>query len=87
MRSGGGIDQLNADPYSRPGLANAAIEDEPCVKPLADLSEISRLLNPRRGAGGDDDQVAELRQAGRDLFGQPLGEGLEFRVASAYLER
>ena len=42
---------------------------------------------PSAGAAGDDPEIREARQAGHDLFGQPLGQRRDVGVGAAVLER
>ena len=83
MRLGLAVDELHGDAHAIRRLAHAAFDHVVDAEVPRDLLQLHRLaLVHEHGVAGDDEQVAEARQLGDDVLGQPVGEELLFRVAA-----
>ena len=88
MRAGTGVDELHRDAQDRARLAQASFHYITRGQYLANRPHVTRLAGvPSAGTAGDDPEVREAREAGHDLFGQPLRQRCHVGVAAAVLER
>ena len=83
MRLGLAVDQLHGDAHAVAGLAHASLDHVVDAEFARDVLRLHRLaLVGEDGVARDDQEVAEARQLGDDVFGQPVGEELLLRVAA-----
>ena len=83
MRLGLAVDQLHGDAHAVGGLAHASLDHVVDAEFLGDAARRHRLaLVHEDGVARDDEEVAEARQLGDDVLGQPVGEELLLRIAA-----
>jgi hypothetical protein len=88
MTAGDRIDELGADAYPIPCLANAAFQDVVNSQFARDLLDIARLsLERKRRVTGDHKEVAIARQLRCDVLGDGVGEVVLVGIAAYVIER
>ena len=88
MRGGAALDKLPGDAQPVCGLANAAFQHVADAEFRGDLADVDRLaLVGERGISGDDEQAGDLRQAGNQVFDEPVSEIFLLWVAAHVGER
>ena len=71
-----------------PSATNAALQNVAHAKLAADLAHVDRLaLVLEGGIAGDDEQLGEPRQLGKDILGNAVGEIVLALVAAEVVER
>ena len=75
MRARFGVDELRVDPHPVLVALHRAFEHIANAKLLADLLGVDMLaLVSKSGVAGDDETVADAREFGGEVFGDPVGE-------------
>ena len=88
MGAARGVDQLTGHPNGVGGLAHAAFENVADPELSGHIAHVDRLaLVGKGGVARDHEEPWLMRQAGDDVFGEPVGEILLIGVAAHVLER
>ena len=88
MGSGLGRDELRVDLDRLAEAAHAAFQKIAHAELAADFLGVDRLaLVGEGGVAGDDEGVGQLREVGRQIVGDSVGEILLLRIAAEVLER
>jgi hypothetical protein len=83
MRPRGGIDQLRGNANAVPDQPHAALQHVAHAELAPDLTDIDSLaLVLEAGVASDDEQLAEARQLGNNIFHNAVGQILLLRIAA-----
>src|SRR5262249_41145069 len=83
MSVGNRIDELGRYADTISGLANAALKYVLHVQRFSDLLNVHGFALVDEGrVAGDDEELAELRQGGNDILGQPVGKKFLLVIAT-----
>ena len=86
MRAGLGGDQLRVDLYLVADAAHAAFQDIADAEFAPDLLGVDRLaLVSERGVAGDDEAAPDMREIGRQIVGEAVGEIFLLGIAAQVL--